>query len=92
MLYGDTVMETAAVQESIETPKESVTSDTVSIPAVTKAAITEAPKASIPQILPEPEMSPDATAYPKYVKIKDELDRQNKLILEADHERGNQHP
>ncbi|MBR2408299.1 MAG: hypothetical protein IKB07_05015 [Lachnospiraceae bacterium] len=34
-------------------------------------------------------MPPDAAVYLKYAKVKDELDRQNKQIFEAERERGN---
>lgn len=54
-------------------------------PTVPKTEVVEQPK---PQIPPRPVMPPDAAAYPKYQKIKAELDRQNHLIFEAEHERN----
>jgi hypothetical protein len=40
------------------------------------------------QILPRPVMPEDAKAYPKLVKIKKELDKQNAVIFQAEKERN----
>ena len=90
VLYGDTITETADIEEVPEAMiNEPVMSDIVSIPTVTNETVIEVPKTSAPQIPPRPEMPPDAAVYQKYVKVKDELDRQNKQIFEADRERSN---
>ena len=53
--------------------------------AVPEAEVTEPPK---PQIPPRPVMPPEAAAFPKLQKIKITLDKQNRLIFEAEHERN----
>ena len=49
---------------------------------------TEVAKQPKPQIPPRPVMSPEATAFPSLKKIKITLDKQNRLIFEAERERN----
>lgn len=87
-------------ESPIETPKRKVAETTVtdvqavevvSTPGiavastVAKTEVTEPPK---PQIPPKPAMPPDAAVYPKLQRIKIELDKQNAIIFEAEHERN----
>ena len=51
---------------------------------VLETEVTEPPK---PQIPPRPVMPPEAAAFPKLQKIKVTLDKQNRLIFEAERER-----
>lgn len=51
---------------------------------VLEAEVTESPKPLIP---PRPVMPPEAAAFPKLQKIKVTLDKQNRLIFEAERER-----
>ena len=86
VLNADTIAEPVEITEKVEVVKKSVTPGIADIPAVPKENAVKAPTSQIP---PRPEMPPDAAVYLKYVKVKDELDRQNKQIFEAERERGN---
>ena len=55
-----------------------------------KDVVTEPAKAVAYQKIPDkPVMTPEAAAYPKFKKIKAELDNQNNLIFQAEQQRGN---
>ena len=86
VLNADTIAEPVEIMGKVEAAKESVTPDIADISTVPKE---NAVKVPTPQIPPKPEMPPDAAVYLKYAKVKDELDRQNKQIFEAERERGN---
>lgn len=86
VLNADAIAKPAKIMGKVEASKEPVAPDIADIPTVPKETVTETPTPQIPQ---RPEMPPNATVYLKYVKIKDELDRQNKQIFEAERERGN---
>lgn len=73
---------TTPVKEVITEYEPSIATITASIP---EADVTEPPK---PQIPPRPVMPPEAAAFPKLQKIKITLDKQNRLIFEAEHERN----
>lgn len=86
VLNADTVAELVEIAEEVEVAKEPVAPDIDDTQTVPKENTVEAPT---PQIPPRPIMPPYAAIYLKYVKVKDELDRQNKQIFEAERERGN---
>lgn len=86
VLNADTVAEPVEIAEEVEAVKDPVAPDIADTPTVPKE---NAVKAPTPQIPPRPKMQPDAAVYLKYVKVKDDLDRQNKQIFEAERERGN---
>ena len=55
-----------------------------------KDVVTEPAKAVAYQKIPDkPVMTPEAASYPKFKKMKAELDNQNNLIFQAEQQRGN---
>ena len=72
---------TAPAKETITEHKPPSVTVTATIP---EAEVTEPHK---PQIPPRPIMPPEAAAFPKLQKIKVTLDKQNRLIFEAERER-----
>ncbi len=72
---------TAPAMEEITEHKPPVATITATIP---ETDVVEQPK---PQIPPRPVMPPEAAAFPKLQKIKVTLDKQNRLIFEAERER-----
>ena len=72
---------TAPVAEELTEPELSVNTITATVP---EKEVVEQPK---PQIPPRPVMPPEAAAFPRLQKIKVTLDKQNRLIFEAERER-----
>lgn len=89
--YGSkTVVKTEDTEDVATAPaKEVMTEHEPPVATITatvsEAEVVEQPK---PQIPPRPVMPPEATAFPKLQKIKLTLDKQNRLIFEAEHERN----
>ncbi len=73
---------TAPATEVITEHEPPVNTITVTVP---ETEVVEQPK---PQIPPRPVMPPEVAAFPKLQKIKVTLDKQNRLIFEAEHERN----
>ena len=73
---------TAPAKEVITEHKPSVNTITATVP---ETEVVEQPK---PQIPPRPIMPPEAAAFPRLQKIKVTLDKQNRLIFEAERERN----
>ena len=73
---------TAPAKETITEPKPPSVTVTATVP---EAEVVEQPK---PQIPPRPIMPPEAAAFPRLQKVKVNLDKQNRLIFEAEHERS----
>jgi hypothetical protein len=70
-----------------ETNSEQTTKDFQPIEPVDQKIQEQEPEPAM-QILPRPVMPEDAKAYPKLVKIKKELDKQNAVIFQAEKERN----
>ena len=73
---------TAPAKKEITEPKPPVNTITATVP---KPEVTEQPK---PQIPPRPVTPPEVAAFPKFLKVKTALDKQNNLIFEAERERN----
>ena len=73
---------TAPAKETITEPKPPSVTVTAT---VLEAEVVEQPK---PQIPPRPIMPPEAAAFPRLQKVKVNLDKQNRRIFEAEHERS----
>ena len=71
---------TAPAKEEIVEPEPPVSTITATVP---ETEIAEQPKLKIP---PRPVMPLEATAYPRLKKIDAELNRQNRIIFDAEHE------
>lgn len=87
-IYGESDIEEHtenAVHESASDSKDEIIQYTepAFIPSPANTMIKEIPK---PQIPPKPVMSPLAAFYPKYKKIKAELDRMNRQIASKEEE------
>ena len=72
----DNTDNTSAIEESIKVENKITTQEE----SIKEVNVTEPDK---------PVMTPETAAYPKLKKIKVELDNQNKLIFEAEQQRGN---
>ena len=72
---------TAPAAEELTEPELSVNTITATVP---ETEVVEQPK---PQIPPRPVVPPESAAFPKLQKIKVTLDKQNRLIFEAERER-----
>ena len=72
---------TAPAAEELTEPELSVNTITTTVP---ETEVVEQPK---PQIPPRPVVPPESAAFPKLQKIKVTLDKQNRLIFEAERER-----
>lgn len=73
---------TASAKEEIVKPEPPVSTITATVP---ETEVAEQPK---PQISPRPVMPPEAAAFPRLKKIDAELNRQNRIIFDAEHERA----
>ena len=73
---------TAPAKKEITEPKPPVNTITATVP---KPEVAEQPK---PQIPPRPVTPPEVAAFPKFLKVKTALDKQNNLIFEAERERN----
>lgn len=73
---------TAPAKKTIIETELPVSPITATVP---KPEIAEQPK---PQIPPRPVMPPEAAAFPKLLKVKTALDKQNNLIFETESERN----
>ena len=78
-----TTVEATPVMGEIKEPEPSKAIVTASVP---KEEVAEQPQPKIP---PRPVMPPEAAVLPKLQKIEATLDKRNKLIFEAERERGN---
>ncbi len=67
--------------------KEVITEHEPPVATIT-ATVSETEVVEQPQIPPRPVVPPEAAAFPKLQKIKITLDKQNRLIFEAEHERN----
>ena len=73
---------TASVMEEVKEPESPTVTATATTP---KVDVAEPPKPKIP---PRPVMPPEAATYPRLKKIDTELNRQNRIIFDAEHERA----
>ena len=73
---------TAPVTEVITEHEPPVATITATVP---KTEVVEQPK---PQIPPKPVMPPEVTAFPRLQKVKVTLDKQNRLIFDAEREQN----
>jgi hypothetical protein len=74
-------------EKLFETERVQPTKDIQPIEPVDQKIHEQAPE-PVMQIPPRPVMPEDAKAYPKLVKIKQELDKQNAVIFQAEKERN----
>jgi hypothetical protein len=74
-------------EKLFETEPVQPTTDIQTIEPVDQKIHEQAPEPAM-QIPPRPVMPEDAKAYPKLVKIKQELDKQNAVIFQAEKERN----